>query len=103
MKAGLEKRLQSLESVHGRFCPYCAASEAMSTEELDERIRDLQSGQAVPKLPEPSPICARCQKAAAMSEAELDARLAWLNEILAQSEKYLAERNAGVAARGREQ
>jgi hypothetical protein len=37
-----------------------------------------------------------------MSEAELDARLAWLNEILAQSEKDLAERNAGVAA-GREQ
>jgi len=103
MKAGLEKRLQSLESVHGRFCPYCAASEAMSDEELDVRIQTLLSGQADPVLPEASPLCAHCQKAAAMSEAELDARLAWLNEILAQSEKYLAERNAGVAARGREQ
>ncbi len=98
MKANLEKRLQSLESALGQFCPSCAASEAMSVTELDERIRDLYSGQAVPETPDPSPSCPRCQKMAAMSEAEIDARLAWLNEILAQSEKYLAERNAGVTA-----
>lgn len=103
----LERRLDVLESALGPFCPRCAASEAMSdamsVTELDAHIQALLSGQAAtPVLPDPSPSCARCQKAAAMSEAELDARLAWLNEILAQSEKYLAERNAGVAA-GREQ
>lgn len=103
MKPSLEKRLQSLESVHGRFCPRCATLKAMSEEELDARLQTLLSGQAAaPVLPDPSPSCARCQNDAAMSEAELDARLAWLNEILAQSEKYLAERNAGVTA-GREQ
>jgi len=103
MKAGLEKRLQSLESALGPFCPRCAASKAMSEEELDARLQTLLSGQAAaPVLPDPSPSCSHCQRLAAMSEAEVDARLAWLNAILAQSEKYLAERNAGVAA-GREQ
>jgi uncharacterized small protein (DUF1192 family) len=102
MKANLEKRLRSLESAFGQFCPHCAASEAMSdamsVEELDAHIQALLSGQVASELPDPSPSCLHCQKMAAMSEAEVDARLAWLTDILAQSEKYLAERNAGVAA-----
>ena len=102
MKICLEKRLQSLESALGPSCPCCSALKAMSIEEIDARIQALLSGQADPELPDPSPSCPDCQKLFAMTEAEADARLAWLNEILARSEKYLVERNAGVAA-GREQ
>ena len=99
---GLERRLDVLESALDQFCPRCTALKAMSEEELDERIQALLSGQAAPELPDPSPSCPDCQKLAAMTEAEAYARLAWLNEILARSEKYLVERDAGVAA-GREQ
>jgi len=86
MKTSLEKRLQSQESAFGPLCPRCTASkamsDAMSEEELDERIQALLSGQADLELPNPSPSCPDCQKLAAMSEAEIDAKLARLQDIL---------------------
>ena len=103
MKSDLKKRLQNLESALGQFCPHCTAFAALSEEELDVRIQALASGQVNPDLPEPNRTCHRCRRLAAMSEAEIDAKLAWLNEILARSEKYLDELDTGVAARGREQ
>ena len=77
----IERRLDALESELGQFCPRCTASQALSEEELDARIRALLSGQDAPELPEPSTSCPRCRKAAAMSEEELDESLARLLEI----------------------
>jgi hypothetical protein len=84
----LERRLDVLESALDQICPHCAASKAMSEEELDARIQILLSGQndpELPELPDPSPSCPHCQKLAAMSEAESEAKLAGLLDILRET------------------
>jgi glutaredoxin len=60
----LKRRITALEP-EGGICPHCQALEAMSEEDLDVRIQAIASGQNVlADLPDPSPSCPRCKKAA---------------------------------------
>ena len=79
----IKQRLDALEAALGQFCPRCTVSEAMTEEERNARIQAILSGQGLQAdLPEPSPSCQRCQKAADMSEEEIDAELARHSDML---------------------
>ena len=86
-------RLIRLEPEPTIICPYCEATEAMTKEDLDKRIKevvDIYEGKiedsSFPDLPSPHPDCPKCRKTAAkfarMTEDELDAKLAALIPFL---------------------
>jgi hypothetical protein len=59
-----------LEPKHSN-CPLCAAIEAMTEKEIDERIQLMTYGKHPPPLPEPYPECIECRIAEAMTDDEL--------------------------------